>query len=284
LRKSLLLATAAALVTGACDSPTAGGSARVSVLLTDAPHEYLDAAVVDIGRIELVRAGGPAVVIATEGGTFDLLDLQNGVTALLGEATMEPGRFVQLRLVVTAAELTLKAPYTFMDGTTTKSLAVPSGFQSGIKVNLSSADATSAGVEIRPGETILVVDFDVSQNFVMQGKPTAEDKVSGFLFTPLLRAVVRDIAGSIAGNVTAPQGVAVAGLTVTAVREGAPEGEAAATTTVQEDGTFKLHYLMPGTYEVTIVEPPAGHTVNTANVVVGDSQHVTGVTLTITPS
>jgi hypothetical protein len=281
-RKAMLFTTvAAAFVLGACDSPTAtSGSARVTVLLTDAPHEYLEAAVVTIGRIELLSDDGPPVVITTDGGTYDLLQLQDGVTAALGTATIEAGRYLQLRMIVSSAELTLKAPYEFNDGSVTRSLTVPSGAQTGIKINL-SADG-NAGVEIRPGETTLVVDFDVSQNFVMQGSADTPAGISGFLFTPLLRAVVEDVAGSIAGTVKAPDGVDPEGLTVTATRTDAQVGDVAASTLVKADGTFTVHFLAPGTYNVTISNPPEDHSANTVQRVVGKAEHVTGVELVIT--
>jgi hypothetical protein len=274
---------AAGLVLGACDSPmSTSGDARVTVLLTDAPHEYLDAAVVNIGRIELLPVDGPPVVITTDGGTYDLLQLQDGVTAALGTATIEAGRYLEMRLIVTDASLTLADPYTYTDGSTTRSIHVPSGASSGIKIKLSSADGESGeGVEIRPGETTLVVDFDVSQNFVMQGNANTPAGIQGFLFTPVLRAVVDDVAGSIAGTVTAPEGVATEGLSVVAVREGAAEDDVPATTLVKEDGTFRVHFLAPGTYNVTVSGVPEGHTVNTVQVTVGDAQHVTDVELVI---
>jgi hypothetical protein len=284
-RKATLLAVvASAFVFGACDiitSPT--NTARVTVLLTDAPHAYLEAAEVTIDRIEILPVDGPPIVISTDGGTHDLLQLQDGVTAELGSATMDAGRFLQLRMIVSSAEVTLKDGYTFTDGSTTKSIAVPSGAQTGIKINLKDVNGEEGeGVEIRPGETVLVVDFDVSQNFVMLGDAEAPAGINDFLFTPLLRAVVEDVAGSIAGTVTAPDEMVTEGLTVMATRQGAGEDEAAVTTLVKEDGTFKLHFLPPGTYDVTVDNPPDDHSSTSVNVDVGKAEDVTGVDLEIT--
>lgn len=282
-KATLMTAAAAVLALGACDSPlSTSGDARVTVLLTDAPHEYLDAAVVSIGRIELLPEDGPPVVITTDGGTYDLLQLQDGVTAALGTATIEAGRYLEMRLLVSDASLTLKEPYTYTDGSTTRSAHVPSGAQTGIKIKLRSSGSDEAGVEIRPGETTLVVDFDVSQNFVMQGNANTPAGIQGFLFTPVLRAVVDDVAGSIAGSVTAPEGVETEGLSVVAVREGAGEDDVPATTLVKDDGTFQIHFLAPGTYNVTVASVPEGHVVNTVQVTVGNAAHVTGVELEIT--
>jgi hypothetical protein len=284
-RKAVLLPAAATALLAACDSPTNSGDARVSVRLTDAPHEYLASAVVTIGRVELLSADGPPTVISENGGTYDLLELQDGATAALGTATIEPGEYRELRMIVSSATVTLAESYTFTDGNPTKTLHVPSGAETGIKIDLAAAEGEDgAGVDIGPGETILVVDFDVAQNFVMQGNAETPAGIQGFLFTPRLRAVVEEFAGSIAGSVTGPAGVATAGLTVTATRENAAAGEAPVTALVKADGTFKLYFLAPGTYTVTISNPPTGHTASTVQQAVGDGQNVTGVQITISTS
>ena len=280
--RTAMLSLTAGLALAACDSPTdSNRNATLRVLLTDAPVDYLESAVVEIGRIEILPAdGGPAMVIVEDAGSYDLLQLQNGVTADLGIAPIEAGQYTQLRMIVESAELTLADGYEFNDGTTTRTLFVPSGEQTGIKINLTSADGDEeAGVDIRPGETVLVVDFDVSQNFRIQGNPDTPAGIHGILFTPTLRAVIRDVAGSIAGTVAAPTGVTVEGLQVTATRDGSEE--AAATTLVKADGTFLLPFMAPGTYDITVVAPEA-HSANTVEVTVAENEAVTGVALTIT--
>jgi hypothetical protein len=282
-KAALLTIVAAAFVTGACDSPTSNsGSARLTVLLTDAPHEYLESAHVTIGRVDILPMDGPALTISNGGSVYDLLLLQNGATAELGSALIEPGTYRELRLVVESATLTLKDGYTFTDGSTTQTLHVPSGAKSGIKIKLAGVDGTwGDGFEIVPGEMVLVVDFDVSQNFVMQGNADTPAGIKSFLFTPVLRATVRDVAGSIAGTVTAPAGVDVEGLTVSATPKDAGENPPVATSLVDEDGNFKIHFLAPGTYLVTVSTVPAGHVVNTVEVTVAEKQDVTGVELEI---
>jgi hypothetical protein len=280
--RTAVLSLTAGLALAACDTPTdSNRNATLRVLLTDAPADYLASAVVDIGRIEILPADdGPAIVIVEDAGSYDLLQLQDGVTADLGISPIEAGQYRQLRMIVESAEVTLADGYEFNDGTTTRTLFVPSGAQTGIKINLTSGDGEeNAGVSIQPGETVLVVDFDVSQNFVIQGNPDTPAGIHGMLFTPTLRAIVRDIAGSIAGTVAAPAGVTVEGLQVTATREGAED--AAATTLVKADGTYLLPFMTPGTYSVTVVAPEA-HSANIVEVTVDENEAVTGVTLTIT--
>ncbi len=287
LRKRLLFAplAAAALVLGACEdtSGPGDGDAHLRVLLTDAPADYLESAVVEIGRIELLPADedDERVVIVEDGGVFDLLDLQHGVTAELASLTLEPGAYREMRMIVESAELTLAEPYTFEDGSITQSLNVPSGAQSGIKVRLHDGEEDGDdGVEIRPGETVLVVDFDVSQNFVMQGNAETPAGIKGFLFTPRLHAVVRDVAGSISGTVSAPAEVELEGLQVTALPVGADADDTPRTALVEADGTYTIHFVAPDVYDVTVAAP-AGYVATTVEVDVDEDEDVSDVDLEI---
>jgi hypothetical protein len=170
----------AGLALAACEMPPGSASeqSRIRLLLTDAPGPDIESAVVWISRAYLVPGEeGEAVVVTDEPQEHDLLLLQNGVTALLGDASVPAGTYAQLRLVVDSARLTLADGFTFDDGSTTKSLRVPSGAQTGIKVNF------AGGLDLT-GDVDVVVDFDVAQNFVFQGPPQGPYRV---LFTPHLK-------------------------------------------------------------------------------------------------
>ena len=160
-------------------SPT---MSRVRLYLTDAPDPAIESAVVWISRAYLVPgADSQPVVLTDEPQEYDLLQLQNGVTALLGDSTVPAGTYSQLRLVVDSARLTLAAGVTFNDGSSTKSLKVPSGSESGIKVSFpGQLDLTDSAA--------VVVDFDVATNFVFQGPPSGPKSV---LFTPHLKGSVQ---------------------------------------------------------------------------------------------
>lgn len=266
----------AALAVAACSDSTGNntGTASLRVLLTDGPSIAYDSAIVWIGAVTLLPVEGDPIVITDEGGKFDLLDLQNGVTAELGSVDIEPGDYRELRLVVTDAYVGLAPPWEFDDGTTERFLKIPSGAQSGIKVKLGTGDGDGEeGVTIAPGETILVVDFDVSQNFKTQGNPNTPAGLKGVLFTPVLRAVVSDIAGSIAGTVTSSaDGSPIVGATVRASIE--VDGETVEATAVTgSDGTYVIRFLAPGTYEVSVdAFSAAAQTVE-----VGEGEDVTDV-------
>ena len=173
------IAAALSLVLACSVGPT---TSHVRLHLTDAPGPEVESAVVWISSAFLVPGDeeGP-VVVTDEPQEFDLLLLQDGVTALLGDATVPASRYSQLRLVVDSARLTLAAGVTFEDGTNTKLLQVPSGSQSGIKVSFPGQLDLTEDAEV-------VVDFDVASNFVFQGPSSGPYRV---LFTPTLKGSVQ---------------------------------------------------------------------------------------------
>ncbi|MCH7717608.1 MAG: DUF4382 domain-containing protein [Gemmatimonadetes bacterium] len=271
-----------ALGAAACGDSTGTGRATLTVALTDAPDAYFKSVMVEIGEIEIISASGAPTSIVASGGPYDLLMLQNGATASLASLDLEPGTYLQLRLVINSVDVTLADGFSFADGAQSMGVIIPSGAQTGIKINLDGADgdAQSAGVEIRPGETVLVIDFDVSQNFVLLGNPDTGGVINGVVFTPLLRATVLDIAGSIAGNVSVPVGVDPSGITVMAEQTDSGLLEAlqtpTATALTDANGNYQIMFLAPGTYDVK-VEGQA----TSLSVTVGDGQDVTAQDFTI---
>ena len=266
LKRQLLMFAAPLFALGAvaCEDSTspADGTGQFSVALTDAPSAMFAEAVVDIGAIQLVGGEGPPITLTNDGGVHDLLELQNGVMADLATLDIEAGTYHQLRLIVESAQVTLAEGFEFADGTTTRTLFVPSGAQTGVKVNLRYADADeSAGVEISSGETILVVlDMDVEQNFVLQGDPDGPSGLLDVLFTPLLRASILDVAGSISGTVTYTSATPADETEFASIQAELDEStslvlEEMQTTTVATtaaaDGTYTLWFVSPGTYDVS---------------------------------
>jgi len=192
-----LLALVGLLLPMACDDALgpAAGPAQIQILLTDAPADYLASADVCFSRVYLVPGkdeegnggnGPPWVDLFNKPGEpwcHDLLLLRDGITEELTDPEgVEPGEYGQLRLVVSSAEVTLKAPYTFNDGESSRALFIPSGMQTGIKVLLDESIEAEAGTLIT-----LIVDFDVNENFVFQGNPGTPAGIHGVLFTPVLK-------------------------------------------------------------------------------------------------
>jgi hypothetical protein len=176
----------------ACSQPedpiSGSGNSAVRVYLTDLPSDYIAAAEVTISSVQLVPGEVDAgfVELLDAPATYDLLDLQNGVAALLAEDLVPAGTYSQLRLIVEGATVTLIDGYEFNDGTTEQTLFVPSGMETGIKVQ------TSGVIEAEEDlVTVTVIDFDVNQSFVIQGDPEAPAGINGILFTPELIEVSR---------------------------------------------------------------------------------------------
>ena len=59
---------------------------------------------------------------------------------------------------------------------------------SGIKVQLAEPLSAESGMV-----TIVVVDFDVNDNFKLQGNPDTPAGIKGILFTPVLKEKSRDM-------------------------------------------------------------------------------------------
>ena len=289
-------ALTAAVFTGCSDSTGPQEPAHFAVMLTDSPGAWFESAEVTIGEVWATQAGGPPILLSDDGGTYDLLELQNGVMAELATADIEPTRLLQLRLHVVSATVTLKAPYMFADETTTADLFIPSGAQSGIKINLRDAAGNEggAGVDLVPGETILaVVDMDVERNFVVNGSPTDPDGIKGVLFTPLLRATLENVAGSISGTVTyasATPDLEEEYARIEAILDQATsevpveEMETVdAAAIAREDGTYTVYFLSPGTYDVsaTATIDAVEYSDGSTPVPVTASEDVTGVNFSL---
>ena len=258
-----MFAVAALIGLAACESTgTAVGTVRLH--LTDGPGPAIASATVWVSRAELVPGGSGGVLVTDVPQAFDLLSLQGGVTALLATATIPAGDYSQLRLVVDSARVTLADGGTFADGSSEAVLKVPSGMQTGIKVNFSGP------VHVAPGETDIVIDFDVARSFVFTGGSAP----SGASFKPVIHASAMDVAGSISGT-SLP--VEARGKLLAIMGTDTVARSLADTLT----GDYTLHFLPPGTY--TVADSAVGYQVATQVVVVGPAQHVTGVNFTLVP-
>jgi hypothetical protein len=168
----------------------------IEIRLTDAPADVIESAEVWISRVYL--QGGTDSTDARidlfndseDPQSFDLLELQDGLFASLTDTVDVPaGNYAQLRIVVDSARITLVEGLTFTDGSTSKLLMMPSASTSGIKVQL--AEPIDADAEEL---TIVLVDFDVAENFVIQGNPNSPAGIHGILFTPVLHEKNRQSA------------------------------------------------------------------------------------------
>ena len=164
--------------------------AMIAVRLTDAPGDF-EAVPVTISRIEAHYLGasesvdteqpeaadgadegamddpvdeeapegateetGSWVTLVDEAQAFDLLTLQNGVSAALGDALIEPGQYDQIRLIVSEASVVV-------DGET-HDLDIPSGEQTGFKLSYDYEVVSGGSYE-------LMLDFDAHESIRQRG-------------------------------------------------------------------------------------------------------------------
>ncbi|MDD2307541.1 MAG: DUF4382 domain-containing protein [Prolixibacteraceae bacterium] len=181
-----------------------GGKGKIVLSLTDAPFpvSLVDKALVTIDKIEIrstatvsstteVTNNSELFTVLYDGDPmeFDLLDLQNGITTELLSMDIAAGSYDLIRMHVTNASVLLKDGSNF-------DLKVPSGFASGLKIKMTPNLVIESGVESE-----VILDFDVSKSFVVQGNMKAKNGIKGFIFKPVLRAVCQKYSGSVDGKV-----------------------------------------------------------------------------------
>jgi hypothetical protein len=252
----LILATSCTTMN---ESEEKSGKGTVVLKLTDAPFpvSLVDKTIVNVDKIEI---HGTTASSTTESGTvtptseedenedasnyivlseetqqFDLLKLQNGITTELLKADLEVGTYDMIRLHITDAKVILK------DGTEF-ALKIPGGTSSGLKIMLSPKLIVEDG-----SMSEIILDFDVSKSFVVQGNPKTPAGIKGFLFKPVVRGMCENYSGSIAGKVFENETTPIAGAHVKVIK-GTEEITSAISAT---DGTYAIIGLPAGTYSMT---------------------------------
>lgn len=172
----------------------------LNIYITDAPFpvDLVAEANVVIDQVRIRSEGEEEEenFITLMDQTFDLnlLELRNGLVGQIASAQLPPGAYDHLRLHVTEAEIILTNGDQY-------SLNVPSGNSSGLKVIINPA------IEVVGGLTSeLILDFDVSKSFVLQGNMDTPAGINGFLFKPVIRAANNSATGAVAGKVANQNG------------------------------------------------------------------------------
>ncbi len=173
-----------------------GNVGTLNLSITDAPFPVgkIANANITITKIEARKTDDKDstkyVTLTNISRTYNLLDLRNGVTEDLPNITVPVGSYDLIRLYVSDASLELKNGETF-------NVKVPSGEQTGIKVFIKPSIEVVGGLSSE-----LLLDFDISKSFVIQGSFNSFSDIKGFHFKPVIRAVNISTAGRITGVVT----------------------------------------------------------------------------------
>jgi Domain of unknown function (DUF4382) len=262
-RSTILLPLAAALALGACSGDSTGGSGapRLTIQLHDAPGD-LKEAWVKVDRIYLQGSNsadsvsGRVDLLTTQTGWLNLTQLTgNNIATLVNNATVPAGTYSQLRFVVCDAYVVTQTGAVYATPgatlpagvTATGTLQVPSGCQSGLKVNL-----PGGAVSLENSSTILSVDFDVSQSFGHQAGNSGK-----WVMHPVLTATAVGFSGTISGTVALGAGVTLpacggGAVTVASFTPTATNGPTVLTGAVAAGGTYSI-VAAPATYTMGYV-------------------------------
>jgi len=209
------------------ESPTNGGEGSIRLILIDSPST-LDSVVICFSRVEVHKSGsdtteGSWSVINDSLRYIDILLLQNGASAVLGDTSLSAGKYTQIRLIVEDSNYVMENGIKYP-------LAIPSGTQTGIKLNHS--------FEIENGKLYeLYLDFNVDKSIIITGN-------GQYKLKPTIRVVPKVISGSISGQVLPLDADPTIWTLV---------GTDTASTFTDFNGLFKLMALPEGTYDVHVI-------------------------------
>ncbi len=287
--RSWLAGGLCALVAAACGGGGGGGTGTLALRMTDGPFpattDCLSAANITIDGVEVQSDTGWTVIPLVnpdQNGevTLDLLQLRSGLDASLAVGQLPTGTYGQIRLHIVSAVLK------FTDASPDVTFTVPSGMQSGLKINVLPQFLIAAGQE-----TPILLDFDLSNSFHVTGTggaPTCDDLKTGgnkTLFDPVIHAVNTDESGVVTGIVRDSTSAPVADVAVTAF----PAGTVVDNTTVPvattfsspsgltnaAEGSYAFH-LDPGTYDLYVqAQGATDRTLGASGVVVATGAIVT---------
>lgn len=220
-----LLAVAGTIFLFSCkndDTPEPnGGTAKVTMRLTDAPGDY-DAVYIDIQKVEVTVEGSAAIELTpVRPGIYNLLDFRNGLDTLLVQADIPAGKVGQIRLI-------LGNNNSVVVNGQTHALTTPSGQQSGIKLNLQETLVAGSAY-------VFWIDFDAGKSIVETGS-------GKYNLKPVIRAYSATTDGQVKGYV-----LPAAALTTVYITDGVDTY----TAIPNPDGFFIIKGLPQGTYSVT---------------------------------
>lgn len=151
----VLVFASVAIITNSCKKEDPKAYGQMTVKMTDAPADYLEVNV-DVIGIQVHHESSGWVTLPVNAGIYNLLDLQNNVTMALATNVQLPvGKISQIRLILGSNNSLVTVQDTF-------DLKVPSGEESGLKINLHETIQPHSIMEI-------VLDFDAATSVVESG-------------------------------------------------------------------------------------------------------------------
>ncbi len=251
------------------------GDGTLNLSITDAPVDRSDIAGIFLTITEIQYHKNDSAWMTFEEyegpQTFDILELTDGSSELLGSFEMDAGHYTQLRFIIDAPDEGMQDPanpgcYILFTDSTQMPLFVPSGSQTGWK---------GVGEFTVPvnGEVSVTADFSARKSVRKPG-------INNFyILTPTIRLIVNNQSGQIAGGLSnVPDGVdiivyAYEDETFETNETDDPMDETetrfpnAVTSDIAEDTmNYHLSFLAPMTYDLVV-----------ASFIEGEFQEVLGI-------
>jgi hypothetical protein len=207
-------------------APTnAQGKGLLKLYLVDSPSS-LDSVIIFVKQVEVHKSGSDSTsgwyIINDSLRSFDLLELRNGASAVLGDTSLDAGNYTQIRLILDEGNYVI-------DNGIKQYLKVPSGTQTGIKLNHDFTIEHNILYE-------LILDFNVDKSIHKTGN-------GKYMMKPVIRVMPMIISGSILGQILPLDAQATVFTTI---------GLDTVSTYPDTLGFFKLMALPQGTYNVEI--------------------------------
>ena len=189
---SAIICTMLATSLMACNVNDEDESGTLSLNITDGPIDAATEVVVVFSAIEIKPQQGPSFTITFDPAkTIDLLALQNGESSsILQNEDFEAGNYNWLRLLVDADENEIDSYITLEDGSQF-SLYVPSGSETGLKINRNFTIAVGESVNF-------MIDFDLRKSVLEPNNQSVDYKLK-----PVLRITDLTQVGTISGFIDA---------------------------------------------------------------------------------
>lgn len=214
----------------------------LSLKLTDAPFplDLVEEVNINITKIDIKTDPENSLVefitLFEEDITVDMLTLTNGNTLDLSETELPLGSYPSFRMFVNDGFVLMKDGQIF-------ELIVPSGSQSGIKINLREDLVIDPN---QPKEVLL--DFDVSKSLVARGNINSPNGIRGFNFKPVINAFVLSQSGSLSGIVRDEEtGVALSNAQISIIAA----DTLYTTSFTNTEGSYKVLGITPGNFTIT---------------------------------
>ena len=204
------------------NSPAGQGQLKISMV--DSPAQYDEVNIV-VSRVEVHMADsseGSWMVVNPVPHTYDLLELANGASVVLGDTFLTAGHYTQIRLILGDGSNVVVNGISYP-------LTIPSGMQTGVKLNHE--------FDIEPGNLYeLMLDFNADASIHVTGN-------GRYMMSPVIRVMPVVTSGRISGQVIPTD----ADATVWTLA-----GADTVTTFPDSEGFFSLMALPEGTYDVHV--------------------------------